>query len=44
MLQIVALIQERKINLIEANPFLISSLIGLYLVASFYGNVQEVTE
>ena len=37
----VPLVQEGKIDLIEASPFLILSLVGLYLVGKFYWNVQE---
>lgn len=35
------LIQEGKINPIEAFPFLVVYLIGLVLMGKFYGNVQE---
>ncbi len=38
---VVPLIQDGKTNLIEAIPFTVVSLFGLYLVAQFYGNVRE---
>ncbi len=37
----VPLIQDGKINPIEAGPFLVLSLVGLVLAGMFYGNVQE---
>lgn len=36
-----SLIQNAQIDLIEASPFLILCLVGLYLVGKFYWNVQE---
>jgi len=38
---VVPLIQNGKINLIEAGPFLVVSLLGLVLAGTFYANVQE---
>jgi hypothetical protein len=37
----VPLIQDGKISLIEAGPFLVLCLAGLVLAGMFYGNVQE---
>jgi hypothetical protein len=37
----VPLIQDGKINLIEASPFLVMCLLELVLAGLFYGNVQE---
>jgi hypothetical protein len=38
---VVPLIQDGKISLIEASPFLIACLVGLLLAGMFYWNVQE---
>jgi hypothetical protein len=38
---IVPLMQQGKIKLVEASPFLVVSLIGLVLAGMFYANVQE---
>jgi hypothetical protein len=38
---VVPLIQDGKTNLIEATPFSVLCLAGLYLAAQFYWNVQE---
>jgi hypothetical protein len=38
---VVPLIQDGKINLVEASPFLVVCLLGLVLAGIFYGNVQE---
>ncbi len=38
---VVPLIQEGKINFVEASPFLVVCLLGLVLVGMFYRNVQE---
>ena len=38
---VVPLIQDGKVSLVEALPFLASSLVGLVLAGMFYGNVQE---
>jgi hypothetical protein len=38
---VVPLIQDGKINLIEASPFLVVCLLGLVLAGMFYWNVQE---
>lgn len=37
---VVPLIQDGKTNLVEAIPFSVLSLAGLYLVVQFYWNVQ----
>ncbi len=38
---VIPLIQDGKINLVEASPFLILCLVGLYLVVKFYSSVNE---
>lgn len=38
---VVPLIQDGKTNMIEASPFLVVSLMGLYLFGRFYRTVQE---
>jgi hypothetical protein len=38
---VVPLIQDGKINSVEAVPFLLLSIFGLYLVGAFFRNVQE---
>lgn len=40
---VVPLIREGKINLFEASPFLVLSLIGIVLTGLFYRNVQETS-
>lgn len=41
---VVPLIRDGKINLFEASPFLVLSLIGIVLTGLFYRNVQETTQ
>jgi hypothetical protein len=40
---VVPLIQSGNINLLEATPFLVASILGLILAVMFYANVQEKT-
>lgn len=40
----VPLIQDGRINLIEATPFLLLCLIGIYLAVTYYRNVRETPQ